>query len=122
MHDMNAMDMIPYEESSFYIFDRGYNDFKRLHNIESIGAYFVATGRNSRLARNLRLMRQVAHPVLQRITKTGAPNPQAPIVYAAFRYLRTKSSSMTILLPFSPLPCLSNHGGQPECGHNPPPR
>ena len=41
VHDMNAMDEIPYEENSFYIFDRGYNDFKRLHNIESIGAYFV---------------------------------------------------------------------------------
>ena len=31
VHDMNAMDMIPYEENSFCIFDRGYNDFKRLH-------------------------------------------------------------------------------------------
>jgi len=29
VHDMNAMDVIPYEKSSFYIFDRGYNDFKR---------------------------------------------------------------------------------------------
>ena len=39
VHDTKAMDVIPYEENSFYIFDRGYNDFKRLHNIESIGAY-----------------------------------------------------------------------------------
>ena len=46
VHDMNAMDVIPYEEDSFYIFDRGYNDFKRLHNIEGIGAYFVVRGRN----------------------------------------------------------------------------
>ena len=28
VHDMKAMDAIPYEENSFYIFDRGYNDFK----------------------------------------------------------------------------------------------
>ena len=34
---MKAMDVIPYEENSFYIFDRGHNDFKRLHDIESIG-------------------------------------------------------------------------------------
>ncbi|MBR0304676.1 MAG: IS4 family transposase [Bacteroidales bacterium] len=27
VHDMKAMDAIPYEENSFYIFDRGYNDF-----------------------------------------------------------------------------------------------
>jgi hypothetical protein len=44
---MNAMDLIPYEENSFYIFDRGYNDFKRLHNIESIGAYFVIRGKKN---------------------------------------------------------------------------
>ena len=47
VHDMNAMDAIPYEENSFYIFDRGYNDFKRLHNIESIGAYFVVRGKKN---------------------------------------------------------------------------
>ena len=47
VHDMNAMDVIPYEENSFYIFDRGYNDFKRLHNIESIGAYFVVRGKKN---------------------------------------------------------------------------
>ena len=38
VRDTKAMDVIPYEENSFYIFDRGYNDFKRLHNIGSIGA------------------------------------------------------------------------------------
>ena len=47
VHDMKAMDAIPYEENSFYIFDRGYNDFKRLHNIESIGAYFVVRGKKN---------------------------------------------------------------------------
>lgn len=36
VHDTKAMDVIPYEENSFYIFYRGYNDFKRLHNIESM--------------------------------------------------------------------------------------
>lgn len=44
---MNAMEEIPYEENSFYIFDRGYNDFKQLHNIECIGAYFVVRGRKN---------------------------------------------------------------------------
>ena len=29
------------------IFDRGYNDFRRLHNIESIGAYFVIRGKTN---------------------------------------------------------------------------
>lgn len=47
VHDTKAMDAIPYEENSFYIFDRGYNDFQRLHNIESIGAYFVVRGKKN---------------------------------------------------------------------------
>lgn len=47
VHDTKAMDVIPYEENSFYIFDRVYNDFKRLHNIESIGAYFVIRGKTN---------------------------------------------------------------------------
>ena len=47
VHDTKAMDVIPYEENSFYIFDRGYNDFKRLHNIESVGAYFVIRGKKN---------------------------------------------------------------------------
>ncbi len=47
VNDINAMDVIPYEKSSFYIFDRGYNDFKRLYAIESIGAYFVVRGKKN---------------------------------------------------------------------------
>lgn len=47
VNDMKAMDAIPYEENSFYIFDRGYNDFQRLHNIDSIGAFFVVRGRKN---------------------------------------------------------------------------
>ena len=35
------------KENAFYIFDRGYNDFKRLHNIESVGAYFVVRGKKA---------------------------------------------------------------------------
>ena len=47
LHDTQAMDVIPYEENAFYIFDRAYNDFKRLHNIESVGAYFVVRGKKN---------------------------------------------------------------------------
>lgn len=47
LHDTQAMDVIPYEENAFYIFDRAYNDFKRLHNIESVGAYFVVQGKKN---------------------------------------------------------------------------
>lgn len=45
--DMKAMDYIPYEPDSFYIFDRGYNDFARLYHIEEVEAYFVVRGKKN---------------------------------------------------------------------------
>ena len=47
LHDTKAMDAIPYEENSFYIFDRAYNDFGRLFTINSVGAYFVVRGKKN---------------------------------------------------------------------------
>ena len=47
VNDMNAMDVIPYEEDSLYIFDRGYNDFERLFRINAIGAYFIVRGKKN---------------------------------------------------------------------------
>ena len=41
VHDVNAMDEIPYEPGALYVFDRGYNDFRRLHCISEIGSFFV---------------------------------------------------------------------------------
>ena len=41
VHDVNAMDIIPYETGAYYVFDRGYYDLKRLHHIDQIEAYFV---------------------------------------------------------------------------------
>lgn len=41
VNDMNAMDVIPYEYGAYYVFDRGYVDYKRLYNITMYSAYFV---------------------------------------------------------------------------------
>ena len=47
VNDINAMDIIPYEEDSLYIFDRGYNDFEGLFRINAIGAYFIVRGKKN---------------------------------------------------------------------------
>ena len=47
VNDVNAMDVIPYETEAYYIFDRGYNDLKRLYNINKIGSYFVVRARKN---------------------------------------------------------------------------
>jgi hypothetical protein len=41
VHDMNAMDEIPYEPNAYYIFDRGYFDLARLFTINIIGSNFI---------------------------------------------------------------------------------
>lgn len=47
VHDVKAMDKISYEAGSFYVFDRGYMDFKRLYFIHQSGSFFVIRARNN---------------------------------------------------------------------------
>ena len=63
-HDTKAMDVIPYEENSFYIFDRAYNDFGRLFTINGVGAYFVVRGRKNNDFRPMRWKRRLPSGVL----------------------------------------------------------
>lgn len=41
VHDVKGMDEIPYEQHAYYIFDKGYYDWRRLYNINTLQAYFV---------------------------------------------------------------------------------
>ena len=47
VNDVNAMDLIPYETGAYYIFDRGYIDFKRLYYITKLSAFFVTRGKSN---------------------------------------------------------------------------
>ncbi|HNX90209.1 MAG TPA: IS4 family transposase [Paludibacteraceae bacterium] len=47
VHDMNAMDEIPYEQNAYYIFDRAYFDLARLFTINRIGSNFVIRERGN---------------------------------------------------------------------------
>ena len=44
IHDSKAMNVIPYETGAYYVFDRGYNDFKQLYHIQEIGSFFGSMG------------------------------------------------------------------------------
>ena len=63
-HDTRAMDAIPYEENSFYIFDRAYNDFGRLFTIDGVGAYFVVRGKKNNDFKPMRWKRRLPAGVL----------------------------------------------------------
>lgn len=58
VHDVNVLDLIPLEEDAFYIMDRGYIDWKRLHRIHRAGAFFVIRAKD-----NLAFERLYSRPV-----------------------------------------------------------
>lgn len=58
LHDVNAMDLIPYEAFAYYIFDKAYIDFERLFKIDSLKSYFVVRGKS-----NLRFKRMYSNKI-----------------------------------------------------------
>lgn len=64
VHDSNAMDVIPYEAGSYYIFDRVYNDFKRLFKIETIESYFVIRAKKNLQFKSAKWKRRLPKNVL----------------------------------------------------------
>ena len=58
VHDVNIMDIIPYETGSFYVADKGYTDFHRLYKIHNNGSFFV-----TRAKENLRFKRMYSRAV-----------------------------------------------------------
>ena len=57
-HDVNILDTLPIEPQAFYVMDRGYLDFARLHRFTAAGAFFVI-----RAKRNLDFRRCSRQPV-----------------------------------------------------------
>ena len=64
VHDSKVMSVIPYETGSYYVFDRGYNDFKQLYRIEEIGSYFVIRAKKNLQYRVLKWKRRMPENVL----------------------------------------------------------
>ena len=57
LHDVNILDQIIPEAGAFYIMDRGYLDFARLHRLHQAGGFFV-----TRAKANLRFTRRYSLP------------------------------------------------------------
>ena len=47
VHDSKAMPEIPYETGAYYIFDRGYNNFKELFRIQRMESFFVVRAKTN---------------------------------------------------------------------------
>ena len=64
VNDMNAMAEIPYEVGSYYIFDRGYNDYARLYAIHMIGATFIVRAKKNVKYKRISWKRRMQYNVL----------------------------------------------------------
>jgi hypothetical protein len=60
VNDVNFLDDIVFESGAFYVMDRGYLDFGRLHAIHCMGAFFV-----TRAKKNTRMKRRYSRQVDQ---------------------------------------------------------
>jgi hypothetical protein len=72
VHDVNILDEILIEAGAFYVMDRGYIDFKRLHAFTRELAFFV-----TRSKENVLLQRRYSHPVDK---STGVRSDQTVIL------------------------------------------
>ena len=64
VHDSKAMNEIPYESGSYYIFDRAYNNFKMLYRIHQIGACFVVRAKKNLQYKPVKWKRRLPKNVL----------------------------------------------------------
>lgn len=79
VHDVNLLDQLPREAGAFYLFDRAYVDFSRLHLFHRDAAFFV-----TRAKKNLDYARRGSRPVRKEM---GLRSDQT-IVLRGFRAVR----------------------------------
>ena len=53
LHDVNVLDQLAFEAGAFYVMDRGYVDFARLHALHQAGAFFVTRAKSPMDARRV---------------------------------------------------------------------
>jgi hypothetical protein len=58
LHDVNVLDLLLPEPGAFYVMDRGYLDFERLHRLHEAGSFFVTRAKS-----NLKAQRRYSRPV-----------------------------------------------------------
>ncbi len=58
LHDVNVLDLLLPEPGAFYIMDRGYIDFERLHRLHQASSFFVTRAKS-----NLQAQRRYSYPI-----------------------------------------------------------
>ena len=95
VNDVNAMDVIPYEIGSYYVFDRGYNDFKRLYKIKTLDSFFVIRSKKNLQYKCIKWKRRLPKNILSdaEIELTGYyPHQYYPESLRFIRYWDNESN------------------------------
>ena len=64
VHDSKAMPEIPYETGAYYIFDRGYNNFKELFRIQRMESCFVVRAKTNLQSKCVKWKRRMPKNIL----------------------------------------------------------
>ena len=64
VYDSKVMPDIPYETDAYYIFDRGYNNFKELYRIQRMESFFVVRAKTNLQYRCVRWKRRLPKNIL----------------------------------------------------------
>jgi hypothetical protein len=95
VHETAYMDTLTYEAGAFYIFDRGYLDYTRLHRIHARGAFFVV-----RAKVNTRFIRRYSRSTIDTITcdQEGVlENTLYPDTLRRIKYFDTEGHTYVLL-------------------------
>jgi hypothetical protein len=102
VNDVKFLDMVLFERGAFYVMDRGYLDFCRLHTIHKAGAFFV-----TRAKENTRMQRRYSNKVEkslgvrsdQIVLLTGKHTPQKyPDTLRRVKYYDQETEQMYVFL------------------------
>lgn len=80
-HDVNALDLLIPEPGAFYVMDRGYVDFARLHRLHQAGSFFVTRARS-----NAKFRRLYSQPVDRNTGLICDQHVELTIPYSQNRY------------------------------------
>lgn len=64
VYDSKAMPEIPYETGAYYVFDRGYNNFRELYRIQRMESFFVVRAKTNLQYRCVRWKRRMTKNIL----------------------------------------------------------
>jgi hypothetical protein len=101
-HEVGTLDDLPLRAGAFYIMDRGYIDFQRLHRFQEQGAFFLVRGKSNlrfRALRSTKVDRSTGLRCDQVICLTHRPSArQYPQPLRRIRYIDPQSGTGFVFL------------------------